>query len=308
MIDVLDKTNVFPHPGSLQENATFAAWALEEWKTKREGKQPIVHILNSPSKHLPGPYSIIGPSSMAMISLPVLSPDTYESIASDLEKLDPAAALLPGTDQTVVAGYAAQLKVLAAGVRSNNTSWLQFPNNGGSGGLIFNMHPLSRGYVNINISSPNSEPVVDYRALTNPIDLRIDVELFKGVRRFFSSKGEIQKLTPVELAPGSSVQSDEDLAAWVETALGPSAFHPVGTAAKAPLEHGGVVGEDLIVHGIKRLSIVDASIFPLLVAATTQSTVYAVAEKVSGCFWSHGLLLFEFESRLLMRVHHRPPI
>jgi len=146
------------------------------------------------------------------------------------------------------------------------------------------MHPLSRGYVNINISSPDSEPVVDYRALTNPIDLRIDVELFKAVRNYFGREGEIQKLSPVELSPGISVQSDEELATWVETALGPSAFHPVGTAAKSPLEHGGVVGEDLLVHGIKRLSIVDASIFPLLVAATTQSTVYAVAEKVSGSF------------------------
>ena len=35
------------------------------------------------------------------------------------------------------------------------------------------------------------------------------------------------------------------------------------------------------VHGTKNLRVVDASIFPVAIAAHTQSTVYAVAEKVS---------------------------
>jgi choline dehydrogenase len=47
-----------------------------------------------------------------------------------------------------------------------------------------------------------------------------------------------------------------------------------------PLELGGVVDEDLTVYGIEQLSIVDSSIVPLLVGATLQGTVYAVAEKV----------------------------
>jgi choline dehydrogenase len=96
-----------------------------------------------------------------------------------------------GTDETVIAGYAAQLKLMAAAVRSNNTAWLQFFQTGSIKNNVFNPHPLSRGSININVSSPASEPVVDYRALTNPIDLRIMVELIKPLRKYFAAEGEV---------------------------------------------------------------------------------------------------------------------
>jgi choline dehydrogenase-like flavoprotein len=61
----------------------------------------------------------------------------------------------------------------------------------------------------------------------------------------------------------------------------PSSFHPIGTAAMMPQKLGGVVDENLLVYGVKGLSIVDASIMPDLPGSYTQQTVYAVAEKVS---------------------------
>ena len=45
-------------------------------------------------------------------------------------------------------------------------------------------------------------------------------------------------------------------------------------------EMGGVVDSKLKVYGVQELRIVDASIFPMVVAGHTSSTVYAVAEKV----------------------------
>jgi choline dehydrogenase-like flavoprotein len=48
-----------------------------------------------------------------------------------------------------------------------------------------------------------------------------------------------------------------------------------------PENYGGVVSSDLLVYGIKRLSIVDASILPLVPAAHLQATMYAVAEKAA---------------------------
>jgi choline dehydrogenase-like flavoprotein len=169
---------------------------------------------------------------------------------------------------------------MAAGARSNNTVWLQIGHSGNSRLNVNYMHPLSRGSVNINISDPNGEPVVDYRALTNPVDVQIEVLLLKAVRNYFSQQGEIQKLGPVEIRPGLNISTDADLAKFVADTVMPIQYHPVGTCAKMPLEMGGVVDEDLQVYGIEQLSIVDASVIPLIVAATIQASVYAVAEKV----------------------------
>lgn len=41
-----------------------------------------------------------------------------------------------------------------------------------------------------------------------------------------------------------------------------------------------VIGGDFKVHGIKNLRVVDASIIPTSLAAHTQATLYALAEKV----------------------------
>ena len=57
-------------------------------------------------------------------------------------------------------------------------------------------------------------------------------------------------------------------------------FHPSGTCAMLPLDHGGVVDSHLRVWGTQNLRVVDASIFPLIPAAHLQAVVYAVAEKV----------------------------
>lgn len=217
---------------------------------------------------------------MAQLPLTVIAPTDYSSIASDLEKLDPASLLPNSTDKTVIAGYAAQLKVMVAAVQSNNTAWLQFGLRGLSSMNVNNMHPLSRGSVNINASNPNGDPVVDYRALTNPVDTRIEVLLLKAIRNYFSQQGEIQKLGPVEILPGMNVTTDADLERYVRDTVTPTQYHPVGTCAKMPLELGGVVDEELLVHGIQQLSVVDASVIPLIVGATLQATVYAVAEKV----------------------------
>jgi len=210
----------------------------------------------------------------------VIAAGAFDSIAADIEGQNAAKLLPDGTDPTVIAGYGAQLMLMAKAARSKNTAWIQFPLRGTESSYIFDIHPLSRGSVTIDPSDPNGEPLVDYRSLSNPVDLRVMVELFKTVRAYFKRAGSIQTLSPVEISPGANVTSDEEIAKYMTANFGPSAYHPVGTCAKMPKDIGGVVDEDLRVHGIRGLTVADASIMPLIVGATTQSTVYAIAEKV----------------------------
>lgn len=274
----------------ISTNATFMAWAQEMWNSNRTGQTPStfrVLYLRIKADEDTGPYSNVGPSLLAHLPLTAIAPDMYEQFALDLEDLDPSSVLPPDTHPSVVAGYSAQLKLLAKGIRSPDTAWLQWGQTGGGAGALwglYNMKPLSRGSVNINISDPNGPPLVDYRVLTNPLDNRINVAFIRLARAYFSRNSTIQQLSPVEVSPGANVTSEADLEAYVRSNLNPSELHPVGTCAKMALELGGVVDEELKVYGIKGLRVVDASVMPLIVGANTQASVYALAEMVCCLF------------------------
>ena len=220
------------------------------------------------------------PNLAAFLGLPVVSPDNYESIASEFEAQDPAQYLPDGADATVIAGYEAQKAALASAMRSPDVTFYQQMIGGSPSGSVQNLRPVSRGTVLINPSNPEAEPIVDDRAMSNPIDNAVMVEHIKFFRRYMTT-GELAQYQAQEISPGSGVSTDEQLGQWARQQTSPSVFHPCGTAAKMPQEQGGVVNEDLLVHGVENLSVVDASIFPTLVGGTISMTVYAVAEKVS---------------------------
>ncbi|KAF2457058.1 GMC oxidoreductase-like protein [Lineolata rhizophorae] len=216
----------------------------------------------------------------AFLGLPVITPDRFEEIASAFETQDPAQYLPSGIDSAVVEGYAQQQAALSRAMRSKDVTFLEQMVTGQPGGSVQNLHPSSRGTIYINPSNPEAEPIVDYRAGSNPVDIDVMVELVKFMRRFMTT-GELAQYNAQELMPGSQAQSDSQLADWVRGQINPSVFHPIGTTAKMPREWGGVVSEDLFVYGVENLSVIDAGIMPTTVGATTSMTVYAIAEKAA---------------------------
>lgn len=140
-------------------------------------------------------------------------------------------------------------------------------------------HPFSRGYIAINTTDPFLQPVIDFRTVSNPIDLDLYVEGLKFGRKLIQTPA-IQALGPSEVQPGAEKVSDEDLKEYTRGSMG-TMFHPAGTCAMMPRTMGGVVDARLRVHGVDNLRIADASIMPLIVASHLQSTVYAIAEKAA---------------------------
>lgn len=239
----------------------------------RNGTPPV------PDIPIPGNSSTVAsPNVGAWIGLPTMTED-FEDIASRYEAQDPAEFLPANTDPAVIAGYAEFQRVHAALLRDTNTNLLWLPVTGGAGGIVMSMHVVSHGVININPTDLDGSPIVDYRALSNPIDLDIMVENIEYMRKFMAS-AELAPYRPQETSPGAAV-TGEALREWIRRVLIPTNFHPVATAAKKPLEMGGVVDEELRVHGTERLRIVDASVMPLLPGANTQQPVYMLAEKVS---------------------------
>jgi len=223
--------------------------------------------------------TLVGSNVGAWIPLRAVSED-YEELASRYEAQDPAEYLPENSHPSIVAGYAAFQKLHVKLLRAKDTNLMWMPLGGGAtGGVIMSMHIVSHGTININPKNPHAEPIVDYRALSNPIDLDIMVENIKFVRKFMKSP-DFAPYVPVETSPGIDV-TGEELKEWVRRQIIPTNFHPIATAAKKPLDMGGVVDEELLVHGTKHLRVVDGSVMPLLPGANTQQTVYMLAEKVS---------------------------
>jgi choline dehydrogenase len=216
------------------------------------------------------------------IGLPLVAPDTFEEIAAKYAAQDAAAYLPDGlaSEPTLIAGYAAFQRLHARQMRRKNVSFLSHSLSSGSpGGYAVNLHTLSHGTINIDPKNPEAEPLVDYRALTNPTDMDVMIALVRYIRRYINSPA-LAEYKPKETSPGVDVQTDEQLAEWIRGTYIPTVYHPVGSAAKMPRELGGVVDEELVVYGTKNLRIVDASIMPTVPGAPTSQTVYMIAEKV----------------------------
>ncbi|KAF4776131.1 glucose oxidase [Colletotrichum scovillei] len=260
-------TNFDVHPDmtDLVNNQTFIDEAKAEFEANRTG-----------------PLTIGAGNVATFLPFPVITP-SFEAITSAYESQPPSAHLPPDTHPTVIAGYAAQQTRLAAALRSPGAAFYNFFLRGSPTESNFVLlHPLSRGTISLNTSDPFfAEPIVDYRALSNPTDLAVQIEFIRFTRRYFLESATLARYAPVETVPGANVTSDEALGEAVRRMVSPTTFHPVGTAAMMPRALGGVVDEGLEVYGVRGLSVVDASVMPDLPGAYTQQTVYAVAEKAA---------------------------
>ena len=107
-------------------------------------------------------------------------------------------------------------------------------------------------------------------------DLQAMVTAIRFGRHVIDAMGD---LVVEEEIPGRHLDSDEDLRRHVaDNAWG---HHACGTCAMMPQEKGGVVDSSFRVHGIARLRVVDASIFPRIPGYFIVTSVYMIAEKAA---------------------------
>jgi len=149
---------------------------------------------------------------------------------------------------------------------------------------VLKAHTANRsGTVTLRSADPRDPPRVNFRYFEEGSDaegrdLRAMVDSIRFVRRMTApliARGLIAE----EMAPGSSVETDEALADHVRnTAWG---HHASCTCPIGPPDAGGVVDKDFRVHGTRALRVVDASIFPDIPGFFIVSAVYMIAEKAA---------------------------
>jgi choline dehydrogenase len=141
------------------------------------------------------------------------------------------------------------------------------------------MYSDSRGSVQIISTDPRVHPALRFNYLSTDQDRR---EWVEGIRmaRTILNQPAFDAYNAGELSPGSTVDTDEEILAWVaregETALHPSCTCRMGT-------DGDSVVDPLTmrVHDTDGLRVVDASVMPYVTNGNIYAPVMMVAEKAA---------------------------
>lgn len=260
-------SNYFPALTSINTNATFNASAWKQYEANKTG-----------------PYTYARGNSVAFISLPDMTNNSQALI--DALNRQTATDYLPSiykTNKKLAAGYAKQRKLIADIFSRKDAAVAEFPVPAdGSFGLIGVEKPLSRGTIHINAKNPNGPPDVSYNAFVNPIDKQI---LSIGLRFFRTVWGspELASHKITETVPGAQYTTDKAIfdALYAQKMLSPTLVHPSGSCAMMAEKDGGCVNDKLMVYGTQHLSIVDASIIPIIPSCHLQATMYGIGERAA---------------------------
>jgi choline dehydrogenase-like flavoprotein len=260
-------TKTFPNGNSIVNNATFNASAWEQYQ-----------------KYKTGPYTVARGNALAFISLPDMTPDFKSVVKSLTSQKD--GSYLPAIYQNsdrLIKGFARQRQVIADMFARKDAAVAEFPVPAdGTYGLVGIEKPLSRGTVHLNSTNPHGEPVISWNAFMNPIDKQI---LGIGTRYYRTvwQRPELAMHVHQETTPGTQYKTDEEIfnALVSQSSVAPTLSHPSASCPMMSEKNGGCVNDKLMVYGTQHLSIIDASIIPIIPSCHLQATMYGIAEKAA---------------------------
>lgn len=153
-----------------------------------------------------------------------------------------------------------------------------FPTNADGWSILPTLlQPTSRGYVGLRSANPMDAPVIQPNFMSTEKDrnllltgTKLALELNRSAA--FAPWRE-RALVPAENA------SDDELMVHIRKIV-ETVYHPVGTCRMGH-DEGAVVDDQLRVHGIGGLRVVDASIMPTIVSGNTNAPVIMIAEKAA---------------------------
>ncbi|KAH7083925.1 hypothetical protein FB567DRAFT_581397 [Paraphoma chrysanthemicola] len=267
-------TTTVPNPTSWSD-PTFNASAWAQYRANKTG-----------------PLTQARGNSLAFIQLPQVAPKQYLNLSNQVLTQQNSAHLpsLYNASPKLLAGVAAQRAILSKLYKSNEAAIVEYPVPA-SGGFVLVAHqkPLSRGQITLNPTNPHGPPKVLFNALTNPLDKAVLAASVRYIRTVWA-RPELSAFKLVETSPGAQYVGDDELIAKMVSSgsIWPTLSHPSGSCAMMPEKLGGCVSDELLFYGIEKLSVVDASVLPLIPGQHIQSTMYAVGEKAADIIKRRG--------------------
>jgi 4-pyridoxate dehydrogenase len=145
---------------------------------------------------------------------------------------------------------------------------------------VMPMRPDSAGHVELASNDPATPVRIHQAFLTNQSEWRVMRRGLRMIREIAAQK-PLAPFVGEEVAPGPSCNTDAALDEHVRRTM-ITVHHPVGTCKMGPAsDPHAVVDAELKVRGVDRLRVVDASVFPDLIAGATNAPVIMIAEKTA---------------------------
>ncbi|WP_286266212.1 GMC family oxidoreductase [Thalassotalea atypica] len=140
------------------------------------------------------------------------------------------------------------------------------------------LRPKSRGSVTLFGSNPKLHPNINLNMLSDESDQKIMIKAVRAMRDIFEQPALKQDLGS-EVFPGQDCQSDDEILEFLKEKAN-TIYHPVGTC-KMGHDALAVVDDELRVHGIDNLRVVDASIMPTLISGNTNAPTIMIGAKAA---------------------------
>jgi choline dehydrogenase len=141
---------------------------------------------------------------------------------------------------------------------------------------MWQMRPLSRGYVEARSNRPGDPPAINPRYLSAETDSRAVIGGLKMVRRLFAAPA-LAKYVVTETLPGDDVQGDDELLDSRGNMAPRCSTRPA--PARWARTRWAVVDDRLRVHGLEGLRVIDASVMPTVTSTNTNAPTIMIAEK-----------------------------
>ncbi|RMF00926.1 MAG: choline dehydrogenase [Alphaproteobacteria bacterium] len=145
---------------------------------------------------------------------------------------------------------------------------------------VWQQRPESSGYVRARSADPFDKPVIQPNYLAHELDRRVLVAGMKLARKLLRTK-PMEPYFEREEFPGPDVRSDDELLDAAKQ-RGTTIFHIMGTCRMGPRsDPTAVVDDQLRVHGLEGLRVVDASVMPMMPSANLNASTIMIAEKAA---------------------------
>jgi choline dehydrogenase-like flavoprotein len=277
--EVIVSAGTFHSPHVLLNSGIGDESALRSW-----GVTPV-HHLPAVGRHLrdhpAAPIAMeMSDSTSYGLSLKALPRDVVQCFQYLLTRSGPLASNLFETNayiRTLPESDRPDLQLVFQPAR-RNTRPFPIPLGHGFAIMAVCLYPRSTGSVTLAGPDPLTEPLIDPALGSDETDLQT---LLRGLRlaRKVLGHASFARYAAREVLPGPDVADDARLLDHIRQTL-VTVHHPGSTCRMGP-DGDNVVNHDLKVHGLERLRVADASIYPRIVGANTNASIVAIAEKAS---------------------------